>query len=282
MSSLRDFRKISPCRCWCFPPATSKAITIGNINLYFRLYKRKNMKNILSLLMSLAALLSTAAFQVNQNNAVLKSRIRQTTDLMIGNPVTYTYNPDGRIALIKGKTISISYEYKGNLIMRKTSNSSGHLIMRDSLILDNKGLVVNRFDDCGQNTSIYFKLDYDTAGYLTARSPISQSKAAILEEFKYSQGNQVRMIQNDSKSKPNIIYYSYYPDRSNTIGDDNMGMAFNGHSSRNALKDVMNIRTKGDTLRTTYYYHYDAQGRIITRAGYYKSKLTDSTGYSYY
>jgi hypothetical protein len=240
------------------------------------------MKNILILLMPVAMLLSAAAFQVNKSDAVLKSRIRQTTDLLIGNPVTYTYNPDGRIALIQGKTVSISYEYKGNLIMRKTSNSSGRVLMRDSLILDNKGLVIKRFDDCGQNTTTYFKLDYDTAGYLTARSPISQNKASILEEFKYSQGNQITETQSDQKSKPTIIYFTYYPDRYNTIGDDNMGMSFNGHSSRNALKDVMNIPSKGDTLRTTYYYHYDDQGRIITRAGYFKSKLTDSTGYSYY
>jgi hypothetical protein len=242
------------------------------------------MKNILTLLVPVAMLLSAAAFQVNKNDAALKSKIRQTTDLTIGNAVTYTYNPDGRIALIKGKKVTISYEYKGNVIMRKTTDSAGRLLIKDSMILNNKELVITRFDNPGHYViDVYFTLDYDNAGYLTARRSVYQNKeAGALDEFKYSQGNQISLTQSDGRIKPNIIYYSYYPDRLNTIGNDNMGMTFNGHSSLNALKDAIHIQSIGDTLRTTYYYHYDDKGRIIIRTGYYKSKLTDSTGYSYY
>lgn len=241
------------------------------------------MKNILTLLIPVAMLLSTAAFQVNKNDVALKSKIRQTTDLIKGNSVVYTYNPDGRIALIKGKKASTSYEYHGNVIIKKLIDATGEVKSTDSMIVNGKGLVTKLYmNKTSPNFADEITIDYDMAGYCVADRHIYMGKMRPPEELKYIKGNATTLIQNSEDGKPNVLYYSYYSDHFNTIGDDNMGMTFKGHSSRNALKETMNIQAIGDTIRATCYYHYDDMGRIIIKACYSKSNLTDSTGYSYY
>jgi hypothetical protein len=78
-----------------------------------------------------------------------------------------------------------------------------------------------------------------------------------------------------------MLYYHYDMDHLNTIGDENMGMPYMGHSARHVVREMIAVSPEGDTLRSFYRYHYDDRGRIIIRAAYRRSGLTDSVGYSY-
>ena len=102
----------------------------------------------------------------------------------------------------------------------------------------------------------------------------------------YVKGNQVENTFYDENNKRfNTTLYTYYTDKENTIGYENMGMPFMGSNSKNPIRESKNFNASNpsDTLRNKYNYHFDEKGRISIKATYDKSgRIADSTHYSYY
>jgi hypothetical protein len=234
---------------------------------------------LISCALIFSVILSMAAFQTGKK-APAKYFISKTVDLKKGNETIYTYTADGRIAAVRGRRATTSYEYTTDMVIKKLSDSAGHILHIDTMWLNVKGLAAKMHDNRPGSDNDFTFIEYDSAGYSIADRVEYKHKIMLSEEQKYRGGNKISLKQMGA-DQPNIITYSYYPDQLNTIENDNMGMDFLGHSSRNALRESMSVSGK-DTAHGTCFYHYDDLGRIIIRACYAKSKLADSTGYSYY
>jgi hypothetical protein len=168
-------------------------------------------------------------------------------------------------------------------VVKKLNNPVTKTTTIDTIILNSKGLAATIYQPkMPQSAAIPIQCEYDNEGHLLVSKYEYKGKDVSRDEATYIDSNKVSIRQSYESEKINMLYFTYYTDRRNTISHDNMGMGYMGKASKNPCKELIAVSTTGDTTRTEYFYHYDAQGRILIKASYGGLKLVDSVQYSYY
>ena len=216
-----------------------------------------------------------------------KPKIKKTINLKTGSSAEYVYNTDGSIASItNSKGTRTTYKYVGNMVVKElhTPVVTGSSNI-DTFLLNKSGLeesVINYQNGLRFDT----KREYDEQRHLirifVAGDGLNQMHD--LNSFFFNGGNEVKNIFWDDHKKPlQTDTYTYYTDKRNTIGNDNMGMSFLGAQSKNAIKEDKGITYDRDTFIVTYNYQFDERDRISLKVSRNKKGvLMDSTAYTYY
>lgn len=234
------------------------------------------------------------SFQTSITASKPKIRVKTSTNLQYNQTSEYFYNADGhimRIKMSKAKNFvyeydadNIAYEYLSNKILRRYG-----LSFVDTMILNQNGLV----EKLTSNNPSIMKQEREFNGKKnmiknTSTSYDKDSAIHYYNIYEYQNGNDVSNISTDEAgSIHSTITSTYYTDKVNTIGNENLGSDFSGADSKNPVKS-MNWRPPSDAgvapMTTNFNYHYDEKGRIVIKASYNakSGKLLDSIAYTYY
>jgi len=199
----------------------------------------------------------------------------------LADTTEYTYNADGHVAHVRfsWNRSKYDYQYLNDKIVRRYYNQEKNNTQMDTFFLNKRGLVEKMTsDDPSGKTMIR---QYNTDGYLKVMV-FGENDSNTCE---YHSGNEISNTMIDSGKIKSTNAYTYYLDKINTIGDDNMGSEFLGISCKNPIKNSYFSLAGEDPLITNHIYQYDKKGRIISQAVYaydYYNRLIDSTTYSYY
>jgi hypothetical protein len=173
------------------------------------------------------------------------------------------------------QTTSFIYDPSGRLIYRLTSyggtsdTTERYTYYNDSVVLNS---VTYKLDDFGRAVSLgsFYTWKYNPDGYLSEQI-VTYGGGAAQSFYNYTCFNPDRLIityQNSVGSYTDTIYYQYYADKVNTIGNQNHGILFLG------LQD--NTLRKSETIRGAVMnaatYIFDSENRVMWKTE------TDSQG----
>jgi YD repeat-containing protein len=237
------------------------------------------MKNIL--ILSAIVIIATAFHtQISRESY----RIKSAAHYPDAETFEYVYNSEGHITSVKStKGNNASYEYFNDKILRRYYDVTKGLSFVDTLALNRNGLVVSITSN--NPTTITEKRDFNQDNYLsqtTLYDKMGKMSGALV--YEYQNGNLASYTMTDaSGNKMSTNTYSYYTDRDNTTGDDNIGEGFVGSIAKNPVKSAMCQLLNLAPVYYKYNYHYDNNGRIKIMVGHKNSgELTDSIVYTYY
>lgn len=168
-----------------------------------------------------------------------------------GTPVTYTYtyNADGKLASeLTDVNSGVNYAYSGNKITTTDLNGDTLLVYTTNT----EGYVVIGVDPA--NTYVYeYNDDWNMIN--------NNGNVAT-----WGDGN--RLTANNG-----VNVYTYYTDKTNTVGNENKGQKYFGVDSKNLVKSLAfsNFST------TNYTYEFDAQNRVTKRLS-----VNSTETYTYY
>lgn len=213
------------------------------------------MKNI-NLLLLLTLLISVAGCKKDDDDkdntpgglAKVKTYTLATTN---GTPVTYTYtyNSDGKLASeLTDVNSGVYYSYSGNKIT--TTDLNGDTLFVYTTNSD--GYIVIGVDPA--NTYTY---EYNADWNMTNNNGNMAT---------WGDGN--RLTANNG-----VNVYTYYTDKTNTVGNENKGQKYFGVDSKNLVHTL----TFSNFSTTTYTYEFDTQNRVTKRLS---SNTTET--YTYY
>jgi hypothetical protein len=237
------------------------------------------MKLIPLLLIGTALFLTTTAFVRGSAD-----RVREVKNLKTGASTFYTYTSDGHIATVKNSNGNIStYQYMRDVIYRKTSDPKTKTYTIDTFFLDNRGLATVLHSGGHLSTINSSQLfEYDSNGFQTGWKTMDRGVIRNVFKSTYADSNEIRVRQNFPGDKRVGMFYSYYDTtRVNTLGNENLGTAFLGRSSKNLIKEYVQIWGKGDTALTHYDYRFDDKGRMSIKVESDKTGPGDSIAYFY-
>jgi hypothetical protein len=239
------------------------------------LSKQLNMKKVLLIAF---VWLGTLSFQ----NAEKEARIKKITNLDNKSYSEYSYTRNGRIARIVSSTgTNSTYEYFNDTIIKITKYIKGAPV-RDTIILNKRGLA--EISTEGNSRTVVSQIEYDREGFMTNQTLSSQGMVAGTSKSIIRDGNVVSNVftaVNNVSVTP--TYYTFYTDKPNTISKENMGMDFYGKTSKNLIKESMQVAVNGDTIRHLNKYEFDSEGRVKLKVSYNPKLIpTDSTLYEYY
>lgn len=229
-------------------------------------------------------ILLLTAFQSQPGNSLI--RIKEIDNLKTGSSVSYTYDEQGRILTSKSsKGHSLQYRYVSNLVIRQSYDGPNQGVQIDTLQLNSNGwadMGTSFFNGKSQSRN---KCKFDENGFMVEEKQYRNDICIGTSINIILNGNKIAYTYLDEKKAVlSKVTYTYYPDKLNTIGDENAGMLFHGHDSKNLMKQSIALDEKGDTTSIVFYsYKFDSQGRVIQKVLRQKNgALQDSTGYIYY
>ena len=245
------------------------------------------MKRTLLLLMIATVCYS---FQTGINTSKSKTRVKTIVHIQSKDSSEYFYKPDGHISRIRNsKGNNIAYEYLSNRILRRYNDVARGKSFVDTMILNKNGLVAKITSD---NSAVMMQeRQFNNEKYVSQNISTSYHKDSAIRyynTYEYQNGNEVTAILADgSGGIHSTITSTYYADKMNTIGSENLGSDFAGASSKNPVKSILWRPAAGsgvDPVTTVFNYHYDDKGRIIIKVSYdaKSGRLQDSVAYTYY
>ncbi|MBS1686638.1 MAG: hypothetical protein JSS76_18005 [Bacteroidetes bacterium] len=235
--------------------------------------------------LALAAALLMAFAASPARPMIKEMRQLKGADSLTGKGVTkFFYDKDSRVTRVENSNgVTSVYEYKPTVIYRRTTDQRTKKAFTDTFLLNDKGLVTqHRMGYAAPERSTNLR-EYDSTGLLLKERSVNRTPMQSITTYTNRDGNPVSTTQQlTGDSWMGRSFYTYYTTGSNTIGNENMGMGFEGRNPRGLVQSHIQVWRPGDTSRTYQRYHFDAQGRVSVRATYYQGKLGDSTAYSYY
>ncbi len=232
----------------------------------------------------LPLILLIAAFQSKPGNSLI--RIKQVDNLKTGSSASYTYDEQGRILTSKSsKGPGAQYQYTSNVAIKQLSAAGNIGAQTDTFRLNSNGWVEMEADNYEGKTQSLSKYKYDVGGFMVEARQFINGSLAGTASYVIVKGNRTDYTYIDEKKEVlSKVHYTYYNDKINTIGEENMGMLFHGRDSKNLFKESIGLNAKGDTVSINFYsYKFDNQGRVTQRVLRQKNgALQDSTGYVYY
>lgn len=230
--------------------------------------------------------LSLLDFAVSPSRPLIKEikQLRRGADSLTGRGTTkFFYNANGTISKLENSNgVTSVYLYQPTVIYRKTNDPRTKKEFTDTFLLNKSGLVSERRLSGQSIVKGRYLYEYDEAGYVKSiRSAVGLPAEGVMI-YSYKDSTQVSITQR-YKNDPRVIQaISTYTDKDNTIGNANMGMAFDGQSSKKLVGKASQVFVGKDTSRSEYRYHFDMQGRVSIKVSYYNGNLGDSTAYTYY
>ncbi len=150
---------------------------------------------------------------------------------------------------------SIAYE-ASKYIKTSVYVSSGNKMVSTGM-LNERGLATSVIYKCSidedSGTDVY---EYNSEGFCIHR--VMTYKDGDKNEHTYTIGGG-NVLEDKESFQNNLDYwiYTYYTDKANTIGIENMGVSFSGKQSKNLVKSKTN---GGHTV--TYTYEFDSKNRV--------------------
>lgn len=245
-----------------------------------------NIRNLLALL---ATLLVVTAFYTGAPMPREKHRVRMI--IQYGNKGTadttaYFYNSDGHIAYTQNVHTGVfgsRYHYLRGMILREYHEAMRNKNYVDTMVLNSKGLVERVKSN---NAGLFFlHHEYDADRHLIRSLDVDTKGVEHLQNsFEYQNGNRNAMNLYMSGQTVWSGIYKFYPDRENTIGNENLGADFAGSDSKNLTKYESWQMTGDKPQSFRHTYQYDERGRVSVKTTYNVTtgKLSDSTAYIYY
>lgn len=235
--------------------------------------------------LALAAALLMAFAAAPSRPMIKEMRQLKGADSMPGKGTTkFFYDKDSRVIRIENSNgVTSVYEYKPEVIYRRTTDPRTKKAFTDTFELNGKGMVTrHRMGYAAPERSTRIR-EYDSDGLLLKERSVNPSSMQGTTTYTNRDGNPISTTQElTGDSWVGKSFYTYYPSGANTIGNENMGMGFEGRNPRSLVQSHIQVWRPGDTSRTYQRYHFDAQGRVSVRATYYEGRLGDSTAYTYY
>ena len=186
----------------------------------------------------------------------------------------WTYYYDNRNRLIKVLETNGSYDlytYSNNIIVIDYFDSLGNSQHKDSLFLDVRGLVkivkpYYRVNDTSQfvftDTTEYF---YNSDGYCIKEIIHSEDTCKDYLTFTITEGNTDHwtVLSPCWPYNNHELYYVFYKDSLNTIGNSYRGMSFWGRDNKNPMKTGFTKHDDGTIIQQGIYtYIYNGMGLI--------------------
>ena len=215
-----------------------------------------------------------------------KHRVRMI--IQYGNKGTadttaYFYNVEGHIAYTQNPHTGVfgsRYHYLPGMIVREHHDEMRNKDYADTMILNADGLV-ERVKSI--NSGLHHQYNADKQ-LITSMYVDAKGAEQLQNSFEYQNGNRTALRLHVSGQIAWLSTYKFYPDKDNTIGNENLGMDFAGSDSKNPQKYESSQMgaEKPENYRCTY--HYDDKGRISIKATYNVAtgRMTDSSAYIYY
>ncbi|MDB5283817.1 MAG: hypothetical protein JWO06_2892 [Bacteroidota bacterium] len=241
------------------------------------------MNRLLSTIL-LIFLVVVSSFQRHSTSSKI-SKIKEVVNLKTGSTSTYGYDKSGRLVnMLSTLGNNTRYEYWGNRVIIKFNDSGSLKYAIDTLLLNGKGLAESRLGHFNGVVAVDNNV-YDGKGFLVQnRFYLNQVYMGTTNWTIINDNKKMYAFTDEKRKQVSTIYYECYPDKANTIGNENMGMTFWGSSSKNLLKKSVSIGPKNDTLLVLQYqYRFDNKGRVSQKVSYKQSgTLEDSLSYNYY
>ena len=198
----------------------------------------------------------------------------------------FTYTPDGKIASHRGylPVMKRSFDYSKGRVTEQGSNGVNGTLYKNIFYLNSKAIADSMMRTADNKTlCIYFK--YDKSGCCVEEYS-GCDKRTIETKRVFEKGNMVKQLFFSNGEQYETGYFEYYtkiPNVPTMFGTEKMGHIYRGKDSKNLLKKIVLVESKGDTvLVNNFRYHFDDKGRVVTSAVYGKEgNLADSTAYSY-
>lgn len=127
--------------------------------------------------------------------------------------------------------------------------------------LNEKGLAV-------RSTNGMYLYEYDSLGYLIKATTVHPEYGSQYEDYEYKCNNII--------SRGHSIFYEYY-NNYNTIGNENIGMAYWGTQNNCLVKCE-----KTTEIRKSYTYKFDSLDRVVEEKLFDKYNGTKITKFKYY
>ena len=229
-------------------------------------------------------MLVLTAFQNQPGIGTNQYRVKTVTNLIAGKTTEYDYTNSKTISVVKSPNGTIGYQYFKGFIVKTYRDSSSHKSIVDTFFLNNMGQAATT-RPAKEREDIYNRFDYDTNGFRKEERMYHNGNVVETTRWFVVDGNEkMSTTVFDESDLNSTVYYTYYADKLNTIGNENTGMKFSGQSSKNLIKELIRVTAKGDTVaRVTYRYHFDSKDRVQQKIEYGKSgALQDSLAYAYY
>lgn len=164
-----------------------------------------------------------------------------------GDIFTLLYDNQGRCIKFSDAYNIDQYVYSANLL-KKYHWDVGASEPYDSIIyiLNNQGYAIS--DNEG------FVYNYDSLWHL-----ISKVKGSDSFSYSWVNGNKV---SETSSFSGEVKAYTYFTNKDNTIGFENMGMYYLGKTSKNLISELVDSLPFNPTTTFTYTYEFDSQNRV--------------------
>jgi hypothetical protein len=193
---------------------------------------------------------------------------------------TVTYN---------GTTITITtYDKNYKLLEMKVYTLNSEMlaiIMTDTITSEQKSLKhsFRHFSLQDLSDNIY---GYDNNGYQILQVSTNEYGGIHRFDMTYSEGNIISSIYqymaNDTVIQNGITTFKYFNDKSNTIGNLNMGIPFLGKQNSNLLLSISEQKwSSADTIRTSTSYRYEFDNKNRVSKQYISPQNGDSDDVSY-
>lgn len=196
------------------------------------------------------------------NPSMLLKSATQYQDGRVTNTTTYEYDNSGRITKISyNASFYEKYLYVSDTMLLVQSYNNEFNYATDTLILDNKGLVV------ADNHKTTF--EYNIDGYLVKST--TMSSPVTISNYEVWDGNILGRTYSqydlDEDSVIQFVYTNQYlTTATNTIGLENTGRPFYGKQNKNLVSKTYLKRVYPDNVLEndyTFSYQFDRYQRVI-------------------
>ncbi len=188
----------------------------------------------------------------NIDNCVPK--IKRVTYYDANEPysVGFAYNGDG---LLSKKGV-ISYSYQGDTMVMLSSGA--YYVLNDDGMAEYSN---------GSPDPIVNNREYDSDGRAVSEMEYTQNISYAYD------GDNLSERHSTSMSFSSVIQYTYYTDKENTIGNQNMGQPYLGKQNKNLVQTINGVASM---FQYTYDFYSNGNVKAVYQDGYLHSE------YEYY
>jgi hypothetical protein len=200
--------------------------------------------------------------QIPSNHRLVREDNYSGPDTVFTQGAEYVYDSSGRLKYEitstswGGPMDTVMYAYSGNRVLAWAGNQGYDYTGYD---LNGQGFAVS----CFNYHLVFWERSYNPDGYVTQHRTVNPYANTATDCYYSCFNLNVQIIQSQETSgvRYDTIWYEYYPNKSNTIGNENRGLAFFGKQDNLLLKSV---RSTNDSPYS-YTYVFDSLDRVKWR-----------------
>ncbi len=192
----------------------------------------------------------------------------------------YTYDAQQRVTTIDDNGTLIEYQYAPGKITRTARQGPGNTTVFE-YELNEKGLIKSQHI-VGEATRYFY--EYNAEGFLVKYHDDQTPQYSSTYHYNPQTGLLDSITATLGGAWHNTHVYSYYTDKTNTLGAANEGKPYFGKDGLHPIKKQVSRYKDGNTIKTQVYdytYTFDDTGRVRSKA-YTEVGLPYLYFYTYY